>query len=88
MATTLAVTLAGAARAAPDEGTSATGISAEVREQAKAEYRKGAEAFSDGRYKDAIDFFLAANKIAPLPAFSYNIGLSYEEMGDDARALR
>jgi tetratricopeptide (TPR) repeat protein len=57
-------------------------------EDARARFTSGAAAFAEGRYKDAIDFFLDANRIAPNPAFSYNIGLAYEQLGDAADALR
>lgn len=57
-------------------------------DEARARFDSGAQAFSEGRYKDAIDFFLDANRIAPNPAFSYNIGLAYEQLGDASDALR
>lgn len=56
--------------------------------RAKARYAAGATAFSEQRWKDAIDLFLSANEIKPVPAFSYNIALAYESMGDTEQALR
>ena len=47
----------------------------ETVERAKIVYKQGAAAFSEARYKDAIDLFLRANRVAPVPAFSFNIGL-------------
>jgi tetratricopeptide (TPR) repeat protein len=55
---------------------------------ARDRFRQGARAYSEGRYKDAIDLFFDADRLAPNPAFAYNIGLAYEELGDAANALR
>lgn len=55
---------------------------------ARDRFRQGAQAYSEGRYKDAIDLFFDADRLAPNPAFAYNIGLAYEELGDAANALR
>lgn len=63
-------------------------VSPEAQETARKTYQAGAEAYSEGRYKDAIDLFLEAARIAPNPAFSYNIGLAYEQLGDHDNALR
>jgi len=76
MATTLS-TLAHADEATP-----------EAKELARKRYQEGAQAFSEGHFKDAIDLFLDADSLAPNPAFSYNIGLAYEELGDAPSALR
>lgn len=56
--------------------------------RARARYRAGADAFEEGRYRDAIDLFKDAAKLAPNPAFSYNIGLAYERLNEHAKALR
>ncbi|MBM4361182.1 MAG: PEGA domain-containing protein, partial [Deltaproteobacteria bacterium] len=55
---------------------------------ARAVYARGVAAYDAGEFKDAIDLFLQANRIAPLPAFSFNIAVGYERMGDPARALQ
>src|SRR4051812_2701284 len=55
---------------------------------ARERFKQGAQAYSEGRYKDAIDLFLDADRLAPNPAFAYNIGLAYEELGDATNALR
>jgi tetratricopeptide (TPR) repeat protein len=60
----------------------------EAKELARKRYQQGAQAFSAGHFKDAIDLFLDADTLAPNPAFSYNIGLAYEELGDAPSALR
>lgn len=58
------------------------------KDAARDRFRQGAQAYSEGRYKDAIDLFFDADRLAPNPAFAYNIGLAYEELGDAANALR
>jgi len=61
---------------------------AEAQESARKSYQAGAQAYAEGRFKDAIDLFLEAARIAPNPAFAYNIGLAYEQLGDPDNALR
>lgn len=80
LATVLCLGMAHDALAAP--------ASAEAQETARKTYQAGAQAYAEGRYKDAIDLFLEAARIAPNPAFSYNIGLAYEQLGDPDNALR
>lgn len=54
----------------------------------KARYERGVEAYSAGRYKDAIDLFLQADALAPSAALSFNIARAYEKIGDDAATLQ
>src|ERR1043165_1364229 len=63
-------------------------VSPEAQESARKTYQAGAQAYAAGRFKDAIDLFLEAARIAPNPAFSYNVGLAYEQLGDADNALR
>jgi len=63
-------------------------VSPEAQESARKTYQAGAQAYSEGRFKDAIDLFLEAARVAPNPAFAYNIGLAYEQLGDPDNALR
>lgn len=58
------------------------------RAAAKTKYQQGAEAYSAGRYKDAVDLFLAADQLAPSAPLSFNIARAYEKLSDDAGALR
>jgi tetratricopeptide (TPR) repeat protein len=73
------------AAACPEVAKAAGGADTEA---ARERFKQGAQAYSDGRYKDAIDLFFEADRLAPNPAFAYNIGLAYEELGDAANALR
>jgi len=68
---------------APDPTTEA-GKKAE----GKARYERGAEAYSAGRFKDAIELFLQADALAPSAALSFNIARACEKIGDDAASLQ
>ena len=82
----LCLTLAASAQGAgsPPDPTSADGERAE----GKARYERGVEAYSAGRFKDAIDLFLQADALAPSAALSFNIARAYEKIGDDAASLQ
>lgn len=56
-------------------------------EQARLVYEQAVLAYSERRYKDAILLFQQADNLRPNPAFSFNIGIAYEDMGDSAMAL-
>jgi hypothetical protein len=58
------------------------------RSEAKARYERGVEAYSAGRFKDAVDHFLAADQLSPSAPLSFNIARAYEKLGDDSGALR
>lgn|SRR6185369_1130793 len=58
------------------------------RAAAKTKYQQGAEAYSAGHYKDAVDLFLAADQLAPSAPLSFNIARAYEKLSDDAGTLR
>jgi tetratricopeptide (TPR) repeat protein len=58
------------------------------RAEGKARYERGVEAYSAGRYKDAIDLFLQADSLAPSAALSFNIARAYEKISDDASTLQ
>ncbi|HET7539744.1 MAG TPA: PEGA domain-containing protein [Polyangiaceae bacterium] len=58
------------------------------RAEAKSKYQAGAQAYSAGRFKDAVDLFLAADRLAPSAPLSFNIARAYEKLSDDAGALR
>ena len=76
-------TLAQPGDAAPDPTTDAG-----KRAEGKARYERGAEAYSTGRFKDAIDLFLQADALAASAALSFNIARAYEKIGDDASSLQ
>lgn len=73
---------AGQLASAPVAGAAA------AKDKARQRYREGAAAFERGRYKDAIDLFLEADRLVPSAALSFNIARAYEKLGDDAATLR
>ncbi len=60
---------------------------AQRREEAAKRYDLGVHAYQEARYKDAIDLFLEADKLAPSSALSFNIARAYEKIKDSSNAL-
>lgn len=60
----------------------------ELRGKASALYENGVRAFEARRYREAVDQFLAADRLLPSAPLSYNIALAYENLLDVAGALR
>ena len=58
------------------------------RTEAKANYEQGADAYIAGRYKEAVELFLAADKLSPSAPLSFNIARAQERLGNTAGALR
>lgn len=57
-------------------------------QRAQATYEQGVEAYRHGRFRAAIDHFLAADELAPSPALAFNAARAYEKLGEEARALQ
>ena len=57
-------------------------------DHARERFQAGVRAYEEGRYRDAVDLLLEADRAMHSPAFAYNIGLAYEAMEDPASALR
>ncbi len=57
-------------------------------EQARKVYEDAVKAYEERRYEDAIELFKHANQLKPNAAFSFNIGIAYQDMGDHPMALR
>src|SRR5258706_6012598 len=75
--------------ASADEVAASDEAGAEQRRtDAKTKYQQGAQAYNAGHFKDAVDFFLAADHLAPSAPLSFNIARAYEKLGDDSGALR
>jgi hypothetical protein len=75
-------------RAGAQDAPSEQGQADARRSEAKARYERGVEAYSAGRFKDAVDHFLAADQLSPSAPLSFNIARAYEKLGDDSGALR
>src|SRR5436190_615806 len=55
---------------------------------AQVKFKAGATAYREARYKEAIDLFLAANRLDPHPELIFNVGQAFEKLGDVPNALR
>jgi tetratricopeptide (TPR) repeat protein len=55
---------------------------------ARRHYDAGVAAYSAARFEEAVSEFLAADRLAPRAALSYNIARAYDKLGDVAKALR
>src|SRR5687767_9750403 len=75
------------ARAA-EPSTAPAPPSESARSQAKLRYEAGVAAYRDGRYRDAIELFIQADRLAPSAAFSYNVARAYMQARDVPNALR
>lgn len=51
-------------------------------------FEKGVTAYRESRFYDAVDIFIETNRLYPDPKLSYNVGKSFEGMGNQADALR
>src|SRR5262249_42309299 len=60
----------------------------ERRSAAKVKFQEGAQAYEQGRYKDAVDAFLAADRLAASAPLSFNVARAYQKLGDGSSALR
>ena len=77
LAALLALPVAGGAAEPPPDPAAA----------ARAAYRKGADLYKAGKYREAIAEFEAADRLKPSPALQFNIGQAWEKLGDPAAAL-
>ncbi|MEY2667981.1 MAG: hypothetical protein RJA59_619 [Pseudomonadota bacterium] len=54
---------------------------------ARAAFRKGADLYKAGKYREAISAFETADRLKPSPALQFNIGQAWEKLGDTEAAL-
>jgi tetratricopeptide (TPR) repeat protein len=59
-----------------------------AKERARRLFEKGANAYRDGHFYDAVDIFLETNRLYPDPKLSFNIGKAFEGLGNQPGALR
>ena len=84
--------LCGGASAGAQSAPNATGATPaqggqDRTEEAKGLFNAGRAAFDAGRYPDALDYFQRAYAISGRAGLLYNIGLSYDRLREDERAL-
>ncbi len=58
-----------------------------VNPEAQVQFERGVGAYEEGRYRDAVDRFKEADRLAPSPLLSFNIAKVYERMQDPKSAL-
>ncbi len=69
--------------AQPEAEVAPAAASAEAQEQ----FARGVAAFEEGKLREAVELFKAADELAPSARLSFNIGKVYERMGDSRAAL-
>lgn len=83
LAVALSLPAAGARAEPPPAGAAVADPAAEAR----AAYRRGADLYRAGRYREAIAEFEAADRLRPSPALQFNVGQAWEKLGDVEAAL-
>jgi tetratricopeptide (TPR) repeat protein len=61
---------------------------ADKRQRARDLFLKGKQAYAKKQYKQAIDAFRKASRVWPSPILTFNIGRSYERLGNASAAIR
>lgn len=61
---------------------------ANAKEHARTLYERGARAYAEARYAQAVDLFLEADRVFPTPLLRFNIAKSYDRVGHPSGALR
>lgn len=84
----LALSIAVPRNSAAADSPSDESVVEQRRTEAKSKYQEGVTAYERRRYKDAVDLFLAADRLLPSAPLSFNIARAYERLGDDSSALR
>jgi tetratricopeptide (TPR) repeat protein len=83
LAVALTFPAAGARAEPPPAGAAVAAPAAEAR----AAYRRGADLYRAGRYREAIAEFETADRLRPSPALQFNVGQAWEKLGDVEAAL-
>jgi tetratricopeptide (TPR) repeat protein len=60
---------------------------ADRKKLAEARYQSGVESFRARRYREAADHFETADELFPSAAYSYNVALALDKLGDTGGAL-
>lgn len=64
------------------------GPEAEAKDRARVLFGQGVTAYREGRYYDAVEIFLATQRIYPDTQLSFNVARAYENLGNVSAALR
>lgn len=87
MAAAFALVLGTSSSAQADEASGDWGSERARAETAEASHRAAVAAYARGHYHDAIELFLAANRLRPSAALSFNVARCYEQLDDAPSAL-
>jgi tetratricopeptide (TPR) repeat protein len=71
----------------PAASSPASAEAAAVDPTAQARFDAGVAAYQEGRFRDAVELFREADRIAPSARLSFNIAKVYERMADNRSAL-
>lgn len=89
VALTLALLLSGSRTVRADETNPQTpGVEESAEAQARKLFEQGLKLYKKRKYKDAINSFVAADRLFPNPVLSFNMARAYDDLGDRAGALR
>lgn len=58
----------------------------EAKAQARVKFSEGNAAYEQGNFREALKFFEAAYRLAPLPGFLFNVAQCHRQLGDFAQA--
>jgi tetratricopeptide (TPR) repeat protein len=75
------------AQAEPEASPLPSSKASDRKELAEARYRVGVESFRQRRYREAADYFEQADELYPSAAYSYNVALALDKIGDTGGAL-
>jgi tetratricopeptide (TPR) repeat protein len=64
------------------------GPEAEAKDRARVLFQEGVAAYRAGKYYEAVDIFLATQRIYPDTQLTFNVARAYEHLGNIAAALR
>jgi tetratricopeptide (TPR) repeat protein len=62
-------------------------IDADAKARARALFERGAKAYAEARYAQAVDAFLEADRVFPTPQLRFNIAKAYDRIGHTSGAL-
>jgi tetratricopeptide (TPR) repeat protein len=76
------------ARTNPSAPAELPAEASDARGRARALFERGAAAYAEKRYFEAIDFFLETQRVYPTPHLAFNIAKAYDHVENQSGALR
>lgn len=71
-----------------DSSEGPANVDADAKAHARVLYERGARAYAEARYAQAVDLFLDADRVFPTPQLRFNIAKAYDRIGHPSGALR